>query len=210
MGQRPTPSIGDGPPKAPWGQRRPGAMIPDHLGKGRAEGAPAAAARDAAPFGTATIGFVFSPQSIMRNRASPSDPPALLITGRRGGAGQCCVGQYACNGFTGLVCRDGSCNGVAACLSKRHRGVVRMHRTGGLQLRRRRRRLRRGDTQLLPRHLRLWAHGALWGKHGGHARQLLRGQGLLEGRKILGDCQINERLLHRGFRLALRDGQQSR
>ncbi len=29
--------------------------------------------------------------------------------------GKCCVGYDACDGFTGKVCKDGSCNGKAAC-----------------------------------------------------------------------------------------------
>jgi hypothetical protein len=31
--------------------------------------------------------------------------------------GQCCVGFDACTGFTGKICRDGSCNGYKACKS---------------------------------------------------------------------------------------------
>ncbi len=38
--------------------------------------------------------------------------------------GQCCVGTSACLGFTGRICKDGSCNGDYACFRESRYGNI--------------------------------------------------------------------------------------
>ena len=59
----------------------------------------------------AAIGYVDCVNGTVRTNPGASCADACLLQGE----GKCCSGDYACTGFTGTVCKDGSCNGFAAC-----------------------------------------------------------------------------------------------
>ena len=56
-------------------------------------------------------GYVDCVNGTVRTNTSTTCADACLLQGER----KCCSGVYACTGFTGTVCKDGSCNGYAAC-----------------------------------------------------------------------------------------------
>lgn len=75
----------------------------------------------------------FAPDSNPPNSGSlcPANNYIICVNGFNDGIscatacnGQCCIGPDACTGFTGKICRDGSCNGFRACTSSSVQLVV--------------------------------------------------------------------------------------
>ena len=59
-----------------------------------------------------TLGYVDCVNGFVRNATTSS---TTVITCEAACQGSCCVGPKSCEGFTGKVCRDGSCQGILAC-----------------------------------------------------------------------------------------------